>query len=92
MEFRARHILVEQEYEAQDVIKKIKEGEDFAVVASGFSKCPSGKQTGGDLGNFRSGQMVPSFEEAVKNLEVGQISEPVSTQFGYHIIERLELQ
>ena len=91
MEFRARHILVDQEYEAQDVIKKIQGGEDFAAVAASFSKCPSGKQTGGDLGNFRSGMMVPSFEEAVKNLEVGQLSEPVNTQFGYHVIERLEI-
>ena len=91
MEFRARHILVENQHEAEDIIKHLGEGKDFAELAAKFSKCPSGQQTGGDLGNFRSGQMVPTFEEAIKGLEVGQVSQPVQTQFGYHVIERLDV-
>ncbi len=89
MQFRARHILVENKHEAEDIIKHIGEGKEFVDMAAKFSKCPSGKG-GGDLGVFSSGQMVPPFEDAVKALEVGQVSEPVQTQFGYHIIERLD--
>ena len=92
MNFKARHILVEQEFEAQDIIKHIEEGKDFAEMAAKFSKCPSGRSSGGDLGVFSSGQMVPAFEEAVQALEIGKISSPVKTQFGYHIIERLGVE
>src|SRR3712207_1479770 len=60
---RARHILVEQEYEAKDLEKKLQEGETFEQLAQKFSRCPSGKK-GGDLGFFREGQMVEAFEEA----------------------------
>lgn len=90
MEFRARHILVENKHEAEDIIRHLNDGKEFSELASKFSKCPSG-QMGGDLGNFRLGQMVAPFEEAVKGLEVGQVSQPVQTQFGYHIIERLDV-
>ncbi len=85
---RACHILVEQEFEANDLIKKIAEGSAFEALAKDFSKCPSG-QSGGDLGEFSKGQMVAPFEEACLALKVDEVSAPVKTQFGYHIIKRL---
>ena len=87
MSMGAKHILVDQEFEAQDLIKKLESGESFEKLATDFSKCPSGKQ-GGDLGSFGKGMMVKPFEEAVLALEVGQTSTPVKTQFGYHLILR----
>lgn len=86
---RASHILVDHEHEAQDLLKKISEGESFADLAQKFSKCPSGQQ-GGDLGQFGKGQMVPEFEQAAFSMEVGQTSDPVRTQFGFHLIHRTE--
>jgi peptidyl-prolyl cis-trans isomerase C len=83
----ARHILVDQLYEAQDVQKKLSEGESFESLAQKFSKCPS-KEKGGDLGAFDRGRMVPAFEDAAFALAVGQVSEPVRTRFGYHLIQR----
>jgi len=84
----AKHILVDQEYEAQDLLQKIEKGEaTFEELAQKFSKCPSGK-SGGDLGEFGKGQMVAPFEEAAFGLEVGKVSKPVQTQFGYHLILR----
>ena len=88
-EVSARHILVDHEHEAQDILKKLGEGESFEELAQKFSKCPSGAQ-GGDLGSFGRGRMVPSFEEAAFELEVGQTSDPVKTQFGYHLIHRYQ--
>ena len=86
-EISASHILVDHEHEAQDLIKKLEENISFADLAAKFSKCPSGKE-GGALGSFGKGRMVPSFEEAAFSLEVGQVSGPVQTQFGYHLIQR----
>ena len=86
-EISAKHILVEQEYEAQDLVKKLKDGDTFDNLAKKFSRCPSG-QRGGDLGSFGRGRMVPSFEEAAFALEVDEVSAPVRTQFGYHLIQR----
>jgi peptidyl-prolyl cis-trans isomerase C len=86
-EIRASHILVEKEYEAQDILKKLSEGCTFESLAKSFSKCPS-REEGGDLGTFGRGQMVEAFEEAAFNLKVGEISGPVRTRFGYHIIKR----
>jgi len=84
----AKHILVDHEHEAQDVLTKITKGEStFEEMAQKFSKCPSGK-SGGDLGQFGKGQMVAPFEEAAFGLEVGKVSAPVKTQFGYHLIKR----
>lgn len=88
-EIRASHILVEKEYEAEDVLKKLSEGCTFESLAKAYSKCPSGEE-GGDLGTFRKGQMVLAFEEAAFALKIGEISSPVRTQFGYHIIKRTE--
>lgn len=84
---RARHILVEHEYEVKDIQRKLEEGASFEDLARDFSKCPSG-QEGGDLGHFSRGQMVKPFEEAAFGLEVGQVSESVKTQFGFHLIKR----
>ena len=84
---RASHILVEKEYEAEDVLKKLKEGNSFESLAKAYSKCPSGSE-GGDLGEFGKGQMVAPFETAAFSLQPGEVSGPVRTQFGYHIIKR----
>lgn len=83
----ARHILVETEEEARNVIERLEEGEDFAEVAQDVSIDPSAEQNAGDLGEFQRGQMVPEFTEAVFNAEEGDIVGPVETQFGYHVIE-----
>jgi len=83
----AQHILVEHQHEAEDLLKKIGEGTSFNDLASKFSKCPSGKE-GGSLGEFGKGQMVKPFEDAAFALDVDQVSGPVQTQFGYHIIKR----
>jgi peptidyl-prolyl cis-trans isomerase C len=85
----ARHILVPELDEAKEVVNKIKSGMDFAEAAATYSTCPS-KERGGELGFFTKGRMVPEFEEVAFGLEVGEVSEPVKTQFGYHIIEVME--
>lgn len=82
---KAGHILVKEEEEANKILKEIEEGLSFEDAASKYSMCPS-KEKGGDLGEFSRGSMVPEFEEAAFNMEPGKISEPVSTQFGYHLI------
>jgi peptidyl-prolyl cis-trans isomerase C len=84
---RASHILVQGLAEAVDLQKKIAEGADFGQLAAQNSKCPSSR-TGGDLGMFGRGMMVKPFEDAAFSLEVGKVSEPVQTQFGYHLIKR----
>ena len=86
-EVQARHILVETEEEALEVIAAIEEGADFAELAQERSTGPSGPR-GGDLGYFSQGDMVPAFGEAAFALEVGAYStEPVETQFGWHVIK-----
>jgi peptidyl-prolyl cis-trans isomerase C len=84
---RAKHILVEHQFEADDLVKKLSEGKTFEELAADFSQCPSGKD-GGDLGEFSKGMMVKPFEDAVLELEEGQTSSPIKTQFGYHLIHR----
>ena len=88
MILKAKHILVTHEYEAKDILKKIEQGEEFEKLARDFSLCPSSK-AGGDLGEFRRGMMVPSFEKALLALNPGELSSIVRTQFGYHLIKRL---
>jgi len=83
------HILVKTETEAKTVKARLDKGEKFGAVAQQVSLCPSGKK-GGDLGTFTRGKMVKEFENAAFKLEKGAISEPVKTQFGYHIIKRVE--
>lgn len=81
----ARHILVDTLEEAEKISKEIKEGLDFSKAAEKYSKCPS-KAQGGSLGTFTKGQMVPEFEKAALELDIEKVSEPVKTQFGYHLI------
>lgn len=83
----ARHILVATEQDALNLKDQIDGGADFAKLARTHSTCPSGKQ-GGSLGEFKKGAMVREFDEVVfGDLPVGQVSDPVKTQFGYHLIE-----
>ena len=84
---RASHILVESLDKAAGLRNDIILGRKFEDVARANSKCPSGAQ-GGDLGTFTRGQMVKPFEDAAFGLDVGQMSEPIQTNFGYHIIHR----
>ncbi len=82
----ASHILVDSEEKANEILAKIRAGEiSFEDAAKTESSCPSGER-GGDLGSFGRGQMVPEFEEACFAMQIGEISEPVKTQFGWHII------
>lgn len=84
-EIHARHILVATEADAQAVLKRLKGGEDFAKVAKQMSKDPGSE--GGDLGWFTKERMVPAFADAAFKLAQGQFSDPVKTQFGWHIIQ-----
>ena len=84
---RARHILINDKIRAETLHQKVLDGFDFGKLAEDHSSCPSRAQ-GGDLGEFGRGQMVKPFEDAAFGLEVGGLSQPVQTQFGYHIIQR----
>lgn len=84
-----RHILVETEAEAKSIYNFLEQGSDFATFAKSSSKDTGSGANGGDLGWFGRGAMVAEFEEVAFSLEVGEISEPVQTQFGYHIIQAL---
>jgi peptidyl-prolyl cis-trans isomerase C len=97
-EVHARHILFrappgddkaakEAEDKVKAVLVRLKKGEDFGKVAGEVTEDPSGKANGGDLGYFTKDQMVPEFSEAAFKLDAGQISEPVKTQFGWHVIK-----
>jgi parvulin-like peptidyl-prolyl isomerase len=89
----AQHILVKDEQEAIKLKQELdscktpeEKAAKFAGLAEKYSKCPSGKE-GGSLGEFNKGQMVPEFENAAANLEIGEISAPVKTEFGWHLIK-----
>ena len=82
---KASHLLVKTEEEALKIKEEIAAGKDFAKAAEEVSLCPSG-QNGGDLGYFTKGQMVKEFEDACFSMEVGEVSNPIKTQFGYHLI------
>jgi peptidyl-prolyl cis-trans isomerase C len=84
-EIHARHILVASEADAQAALKRLKAGEDFAKVAKDVSKDPGSE--GGDLGWFTKDRMVPAFADAAFKLQEGQLSEPVKSEFGWHIIQ-----
>ena len=86
-EVRARHILVPTEAEAKSILTEVRKGTDFAELARQKSKDPGAASQGGDLGYFNKEQMVPEFSEAAYKLNKGQVSEPVKTQFGWHIIK-----
>jgi len=83
------HILTKTENEARTIIERLNRGEKFANIARQISLCPSAKR-GGDLGYFGRGMMVKEFETAAFALGKGEISPPVKTKFGYHVIKRLE--
>lgn len=83
---RASHILVPTAQEAIQIKKDIDEGGDFAYYAQKYSTCPSG-QKGGDLGFFGRGQMVREFENKAFSMHIGDVSEPIYSQFGWHIIK-----
>ena len=85
-EVRASHILVDTEQEAIKILGQVRGGgARFEDLARKHSNCPSGRK-GGDLGYFRRGQMVKPFEDAAFSTPKGQVTEPVKTQFGYHLI------
>lgn len=83
---KASHILVDNLQKAEEIMNEIKEGLSFEDAAKKYSSCPSSEQ-GGDLGYFSSGMMVPEFENTAFEMKIGDISAPVKTQFGYHIIK-----
>ncbi len=83
---RASHILVSEEEEAKRIYEEIKAGLPFEEAAKKYSSCPS-KENGGDLGEFTRGKMVPEFEQAAFALKEDELSEPIKTQFGYHLIK-----
>ncbi len=85
----ARHILVDSVELAEDLKQQIENGADFGQLAAEHSECPSGS-SGGDLGEFGQGQMVPEFDQVVFNDAIGEIHGPIQTQFGYHLIEILD--
>lgn len=91
-ELRASHILVDTEKEAQDIHARIKKGESFAELAKKYSKDKGSADKGGDIGYFARGKMVPEFENAAANLKPGEVSEPVKTRFGYHIIKLTDIK
>jgi len=87
---KCSHILVQKQSEALAVLERLKKGESFANLAKELSIDKGSGKRGGDLGYFGRGMMVKPFEDAAFKLEKGQMSEPVKTEFGYHIIKRLD--
>ena len=86
-EVEARHILVDSEEKAKEVLDKIAKGEDFTKLAEAYSSDPGSKAQGGKLGYFSKGQMVKEFEVAAFALKKGEVSKPVKSQFGWHVIK-----
>lgn len=87
--YHVKHILVTHEYEAQDVLRLLKQGQEFEALAKKFSKCSSNAQ-GGDLGPIPYGAADENFEESALILKAGETTaKPVRSRFGYHIIRRL---
>lgn len=87
----AAHILVSSESKAKALKNRIENGESFGSVAKKYSACPSGEY-GGNLGYFERGKMVKEFEDAAFSLPVGEISDPVRTDFGWHLIKVIDKQ
>ncbi|MBT3983240.1 MAG: peptidylprolyl isomerase [Bacteriovoracaceae bacterium] len=87
--YRARHILLGDLDEAKEIVELIRQGQDFGDLAREYSECETAAK-GGELGSFFSGKMVPEFERALYHLEDGEVSRPIKSKFGYHIIQRLK--
>ncbi len=85
----ALHILTKTKNQANAVIMRVNNGESFKELAKQFSNCPSGK-AGGDLGYFGRGEMVPEFEKAAFETPVNELSDPVQTEFGWHVIKVID--
>ena len=86
---KCSHILVEKQIESWAILEKIKKGEKFGKLAKEFSTDKGSGKKEGNLGYFTKGMMVKPFEDAAFKLQVGEISDPIKTEFGYHIIKRL---
>ncbi len=91
-EIKASHILVETEDEAKEIADKLNKGAKFAKLAKELSKDKGSAAKGGDLGYFSRGKMVPEFERAVLSLKVGELSAPVKTRFGFHVIKLTDIK
>jgi len=89
VKINASHILVKTEQEAKTISEELKAGKSFEEIAKAKSVCPSGKK-GGNLGWFTHGQMVREFEKAAFSMKKGQLSQPVKSQFGWHIIKIMD--
>jgi peptidyl-prolyl cis-trans isomerase C len=87
MKVRASHILVETLEQANTILGELAQGQEFDYLAKKHSRCPSSER-GGDLGDFVTGTMVPEFERAAFALALHETSQPVQTQFGWHLIQR----
>ncbi|WJE55759.1 peptidylprolyl isomerase (plasmid) [Bacillus cereus] len=87
---KASHILVKDEKTAKEIKEKLNNGEDFAVLAKQYSEDPGSKEKGGELSEFGPGETNPEFEEAAYKLEAGQVSDPIKSSHGYHIIKLTE--
>ena len=88
--YRARHILLEDFEDAQEMLDLLEQGNCFEELAQTYSECDSAPK-GGNLGKFRSGQMTASFERALYRMSDNEISEPIKTEYGFHIIQKLKL-
>lgn len=88
-EVHALHILTRTKNQSKAVIMRVNNGESFKQLARQFSNCPSGK-VGGDLGWFGRGQMVPEFEKAAFETPIGKMSDPIQTEFGWHVIKVID--
>lgn len=87
--YRAKHILLEDQEDAEEIRQMIVDGLSFEDAAKEYSECDS-REKGGNLGKFASGTMVPEFERALYHLKLGELSQPIETQFGFHLILRVE--
>lgn len=88
--YRASHILLSDMEDAQYILEKLNNGEDFGALAKEYSECDTG-ENGGSLGRFSEGTMDAAFERALFHMKTGEISLPVQTKYGIHIIKKLDL-